>query len=207
MLTADGVKLQVEQLEAIVAELERGEGDGALPFQAHTRLDLLREQYRSVPESLAGFVEQLADLRRRFEQQIEARVQLVVDRYQAVGRIIEQAEVEKAFLREALIRVSEQRGEGTLQGSAARVSVETSSSARLPPSGSPERDHLVELVKRSGQWEQVSNLSAAKLAAAVRRDAFAPDAQRDIDELLLTGSTHRVVCKAAGHAAVKSQSS
>ena len=106
-----------------------------------------------------------------------------------------------------LPRVAEQRREGTLQGSAARVNVETSSSARLPPSGSPERDHLVELVKRSGQWEQVSNLSAAKLAAAVRRDAFAPDAQRDIDELLLTGSTHRVVCKAGGHAAVKSQSS
>ncbi len=198
MLTQDAVEQHIEQVEAIVDQLERGEGDGALAFQAHERFEVLRDQYRSAPESLATALDRLAGLRRRFEQQLDARLADVVDRYHALVRVIGQAEAEKAFVREALIRIAETKGEGTLSGAIARVSVERSRSARLPPAGSPERDRLVEIVKGPGHWEQVTQLSSSRLVAAIRRGVFAEHDQRRIEELLPSEPAHRVICRPLG---------
>ncbi len=192
MLTREQIDAHIALIGTVLDEFERGEADLSHCFRAHRRFEELRRQYRELPQSLAGHVEQLSALRKRFDQLLASRAQAVVDWYHDLSTRIRESETEKAYWREVLIQLAQSSGQADLAGGQARVQVRAVASRKLPPAQSPERERLVQLIREAGQWEQVSQLSSRRLADAVAGQTFDESLRRAIEELAPGTTIHHV---------------
>jgi len=75
-------------------------------------------------------------------------------------------------VREAIIAYAKKEGLQVIVGKDCRVSVKIVLTERLPPKGTGEREKLEELIRKSGHWVEVSEISAALLKKAAAAGLF-----------------------------------
>lgn len=75
-------------------------------------------------------------------------------------------------VREAIIAYAKKEGLQVIVGKDCRVSVKIVLTERLPPKGTGEREKLEELIRKSGRWVEVSEISAALLKKAAAAGLF-----------------------------------
>lgn len=86
-------------------------------------------------------------------------------------------------LREAIVAFAKKEGVEVIVGKDCKISVKIAKVERLPPKGSKEREALEELVKKSGKWLQVSDLSQALLNKALEEEVFDEKTVKVIEKL------------------------
>lgn len=109
----------------------------------------------------------------------------LADRFVAAGRNKKEAEAELNAARQAVIDFSVATNLTRLAGHNASVGVSRRVDQKLPKANSPERKQIESAVRASGRWEDVSDLSRAKLPKALKTDLFDPDARSQIKSLLI----------------------
>ncbi len=176
------------EIEALAA------GDRNLPgcIAIDERFRALRDQYRQQPDTLGGCIGELSQLSKRFDALLGERLTSVVDRFNEVSEQVHRAEQEKAFWRDFLIRNAVQAGQERLHGTTATVRVRSMDTRKLPAAGVPERDRLEELIRASGCWEQVTQLSRPRLQRALAQNLFDKPQADAIEQLCPTTVTYQV---------------
>jgi hypothetical protein len=173
----------VAHIAAALDELSTKGGDMARFGDVAERLGLLRLQYRAQPKALDGHLPQLRELSQRFDALLGSRLAQVVDRYHGVVQEIRRAEREREFWREYLIRKAPAGRRASLNGTAAVVVIRSAESRLLPPAGTEPRTRLERLVRETGRWDEVSQLSRTKLQRALERGHFDAGHREAIGEL------------------------
>jgi hypothetical protein len=192
MLSEHEIGEHISYLTAAVDRLSTDHADLDEYVAVAERFEILREQYRRQPGSLASCISRLSELRRRFDQLIRARMAEVVDRFHQINEQIRLAEREKACWRDQFIRISTQSGLRQVEGRLASVQVRSTLSRTLPQAGTPERQQLESLLRQSGCWEQVSQLSRPKLDRATK-DNLLPNPQiAEVDRLCPVSRIYQV---------------
>lgn len=190
-----------QQIAHISGKLERAaqsDGDLAGLAEVGACLAYLRGEYQRAPQAFSERVSQLRGLGARFEELSAANVTRIVDRFHEVTERIHQAEAERQLWREALIRAGTTAGQDCLSGRLASVQIRTSSTNAVPRAGTPERTSLEGLIRESGYWEQVSQLSPTKLQRALAADQLhAPHADA-IRRLCPAVTKHQVTSRLLG---------
>lgn len=162
------------------------------------RLDILRAQYRADPASMAEHVNKLAELSRRFDALLAARMPEVIDRFHAANEELRRVKNEKEFWREFLIRQAPAGPRETLRGATVDVVIKSSESRALPASGSESRLRLESVIQESGFWSDVSQLSKPKLQHALKENLFGGSQRQLIEELCPAMVTHTVTSHVRG---------
>ncbi len=181
----------VRSIECITSKLDgmkQSEDEMSACAEISIQFTVLREQYRTRPESMAGYVEQLAQLRRRFDDLLQARMASVIDRFNAVTERIRRAQQEREFWRAFLIRKATQDQVQQLDGATSAVRVRSVESRLIPPAGASERQQVEDLIRKAGCWEHVSQLSRTRLEKALAGDVL-PKAQAEEVERLCPMTT------------------
>ncbi len=86
-------------------------------------------------------------------------------------------------LKEAIVAFAKKEGVEVIVGKDCKISVKIAKVERLPPKGSKEREALEELLKKSGKWLQVSDLSQALLNKALEENIFDEKTVKIIEKL------------------------
>lgn len=108
----------------------------------------------------------------------------LVDAFMKARQHAEAAEEEVSKARERLVQFSEQQAVTRVIGHGYSVSVSKRTERSIPNQSDPNRAVLESIVKASGQWAEVSDLSRSKLPKAVQTDLFDPYTRARIVELL-----------------------
>jgi hypothetical protein len=87
--------------------------------------------------------------------------------------------------RDRVIRFTEQQHLTRLKGHGVEVGVSRRQEQAIPNQSDPNRAMLESIVKSSGQWAEVSELSRFKLPKALQSDLFDPYTRTRIAELLI----------------------
>jgi hypothetical protein len=191
MLPRQEIENRIASIGSSLDELDR---DGTLEacFEIDQLFRTLREEYRRHPEALTGLVPQLTGLSRRFDEILSVRVAQIVDRFHDINERIRRAEQEKTAWREFLIRSATRARTDRLSGSTACIRLKSQEIRQMPASGSEDRRQLEDLIRSSGCWEQVSQLSRPKLEKAIDSGQI-PQAQAgDIERLCPISVMHQV---------------
>jgi len=109
----------------------------------------------------------------------------LVDQFVAARTRVDQAQQELDFARNQIIAFSKQTSMVRLQGHSASLRVHQRIEQVIPNSDDPNRKILEAVVRASGQWDKVSDLSRSKLPKAIQGDLFDPATRRRIGELLV----------------------
>lgn len=193
-------KREIDEYIAFIGDaldgLGAGDGDLSRCMEVHERFSALRDQYRQQPDSLGEHTTRLSELSKRFDDLLTGRLPLIVDRFNEVNEQIRLVQQEKAFWRDFLIRRAVQARQGQLNGTLATVRVRSTQSRTLPPVGSSERSQLEDLIRDSGRWEQVSQLSRPKLQRALAGSVFAGEEAAAIEYLCPSTETYQVSSRA-----------
>jgi len=188
-----------EHLACLTAALDRLSSDHAgleACVDIAERFEALRQQYRQQPASLASWVSRLAELRRRFDQLLGMRLSQIVDRFHQIGEQIRLAEREKACWRDQLIRIASESRRDQLDGNSAVVRIRSVMSRTVPPAGSLQRQQLEAILRESGCWEQVSQLSRPKLDRAMKNSLLAKPQADEVERICPVSQIHQVSCRA-----------
>jgi len=113
----------------------------------------------------------------------DSGVQLV-DRFIAAARQRAQAETELQNARQEVIDFGRANNLTRIHGHHASVGISRRWEQAIPNQDDPNRKLLETLVRASGQWDEVSDLSRSKLPKALQGDLFDATARRQIAELL-----------------------
>ena len=194
MLSSQNVDAHIQFISSALDDLAADDANLAAGVDIDERFKVLRNQYRELPDSLAGHMPRLSKLSKRFNELLTSRLARVVDRFHEVNGEIHRAEREKAFWRDFLIRLAGETEQEYLDGAVARVRVRSLRSRTLPPAGADERNRLEDLIYVSGCWEQVSQLSRSKLEHALAENLFAKPQADEIDQLCPEAVRHQVSC-------------
>lgn len=108
----------------------------------------------------------------------------LVDEYAEWKRRKEEAESRLRELREEVLEFSSFHGADNLRGSTHVLKISRARQLKAPPAGSEQRAELEEMLKRGGAWEEVSELSAAKLAVALEKGAVSEEVGERVHELV-----------------------
>lgn len=196
-------RLSIREIEQHIAcittqlnQLAAGDGDMQRFAEVGERFCLLRAAYQAQPATVEPHVARLAQLSRQFDGLLDIHLARVVDRYQEVNERIRAAEREKEFLREYFIRKAGQ-GHVSLAGQRAEVLVRSIPTRVLPPASTDARVQLDRLVLDSGHWQEVSQLSRAKLQHALDETRFGPQ-QQAIAALCPVTVSHQVTSRLRG---------
>jgi hypothetical protein len=200
-----GTTLSQREIEQLVTDIASGLGGLSAPnadfagFAAvGERLRRLRAQYQTAPRSLDGHLPKLTQFSRQFDALLDARLVQVVDRFHQVNEQIRQAESEKEFLREFLIREAGAGKHIQFSGLRADVLIRSSHSRLLPPAETDARTQLERLIQEAGCWPDVSQLSRAKLQRALDEQRFNSVHQQAISQLCPVTVLHHVSSRARG---------
>jgi hypothetical protein len=175
---------ELEELQGTMERLEAGEVGVESCFAVHQRLDALRALFREAPEQLEPHLDSLKAISGGFKRYLRDHTAEIADQYHDLGAVIRSLEEEKQYFRELLLREATEREIRAINGHKSRVVIKEINSNKLPPANSPERQRLEGLLKEWGHWGEVSQLSAARLSAAVSRGVFEPREQQELESLL-----------------------
>ncbi|MBI3873331.1 MAG: hypothetical protein HY304_09690, partial [candidate division Zixibacteria bacterium] len=108
----------------------------------------------------------------------------LADQYVAAARAKTQAEDVLVRARQEVLDFAKANNLTRLQGHGATVGITRRTELALPNQDDPNRTILESLVRASGQWEKVSELSRSKLPKAIQGDLFDPNTRGQIASLL-----------------------
>ena len=109
----------------------------------------------------------------------------LVDQFVAAKTQVDQAQQELDFARNQIIEYSRQTSMVRLQGHGVSVRVYQRVEPTVPNSDDPNRKVLEAVVRASGQWDKVSDLSRSKLPKAIQGNLFDPATKQRIAELMV----------------------
>jgi hypothetical protein len=198
MLTSRQIDDHISTIVTTIGELARGNGDLARFAETHDRFEALREHYRLHPETLTARVQELAALRKRFVALLAPRLSEIVDRFHALNQEIKAAEQERECWRDALVRLALDAGGPQLTGRGAVVRVRAVQFRSVPAARSEERQQLETLIRTTGLWEQVSQLSRPKLEKSLKERLFDAQTTQAIDRLCPATVSYQVTSRQLG---------
>ncbi|NYZ75540.1 PD-(D/E)XK nuclease family protein [Candidatus Micrarchaeota archaeon] len=89
-------------------------------------------------------------------------------------------------LKQAIEAYAKKEGVEVIVGKDCRISVKTTEATRIPPKNSVQRQELEELVKKTGKWLQLSDLSPSLLKQALESGVFGDKTAQAIQKLMQT---------------------
>ena len=113
----------------------------------------------------------------------------LVNKYASAWNRAREAEDEKERLREALIAYAKKEGVETIIGSDRSVKVAFEEGMRFPPKDAPEREELEKAIKKSGLWDEVSELDKKSLKEAIEAGRWDKKLIKKIKEFISTEET------------------
>ncbi len=116
----------------------------------------------------------------------------LADQFAAARARSDEAQQELQFARDQIVAYSQQTSLLRLQGHSISVRVGRRMEQTIPNADDPNRKVLEAVVRASGQWEKVSELSRFKLPKAVQGDLFDPATKQRVAELLIERETYTV---------------
>ena len=187
------VREACDSIRSAVDAFDRGDGLGAL-LRAYRTLEQLRESYQVAPGAFGPHVEELRELGGLVRARLDGAAQDLVDRLHAVRDAIGSLQAEEKVLRGAIVELCKARGVGTVDIRSNEVLVQAKrfTTLRVPKKGSREHERLVEILNHAGCLDQVSMISAAKLAAAVRRGRLQDEAAEEVRGLCPGVTSYRL---------------
>lgn len=108
----------------------------------------------------------------------------LVDQYVEWQGKKKEAEERIEQLRGELLEFADFHGVENIRGSCKLLSIRRDMKPKLPPSASPERRAVEEMLKREGVWEEVSVLSPQKLSSLLSRGTMEEDLRSRLQEVL-----------------------
>lgn len=158
--------------------------------------DRLRAEFRRDPHAFTPHLDRLGSLREEFDRLVRRRITSVADRYFEVTRSLAALEQERERWRDAILRAC--RDGSTRRVAALRVTIEVSESTTLcvPDSKDPARPKLEEVLRSAGVWEDVSQLSAPRLAQALERGRLPAPVAAEVRRLCPETTRFTVRCRA-----------
>jgi putative RecB family exonuclease len=109
----------------------------------------------------------------------------LVDQFVAAKSRVDDAQQELQFARDQIVEFSKRTTLVRLQGHSASVRVYQRLEQTVPNADDPNRKVLEAVVRASGQWDKVSDLSRSKLPKAIQGDLFDPATKQRIAGLLV----------------------
>ena len=193
MLSRGEIARSIECITSKLDGMKKGGEEMSACAEISILFTALREQYRRQPESLAGWVEELAQLRRRFEDLLQDHVASVIDRFDAVTDQIRRAQQEREFWRGFLIRKATQDQVQQLDGATSAVRVRSVESRLIPPAGASERQQMEDLIRNAGCWEHVSQLSRTRLEKALAEGVLPKSQSQEVERLCPVTTRYQVM--------------
>ena len=122
----------------------------------------------------------------------------LADEFVAAKQVAEEASAAVDEARKRLVAFTDQEKLTRVVGHSFSVSVSRRKDVSLPASKTPQRLELEAIVKASGKWEEVSDLSRYKLPKAVQTDMFDAMTRQNITKFLseqerITVTTRKIV--------------
>ncbi len=195
MLSQAEIQEHITKIRSSIDGLEQDQTDLAPCVDTQGRLDALRAQYKESPVPLTAYLEELAELRLRFNRVLAARLPQVVDRFHVVTQEVHRAEEEKAVWRDILIEQASESRNDSLRGMTSMVQIRTRQSRKLPPTTSDDRKELEHLVRQAGLWDELSQLSRPKLEKSLGSGQFPPQTASAIEQLCPAMPSHQVTVR------------
>ncbi len=192
VLSGQAIETHVARISAQLDELA-SDGSGLSPcVDIAERFELLREQYRSQPQTLEPHTRGLADLRQRFDELLVNLMPRAIDRLHDVNGQLRRLEMEKEFWRQVVIRRAVETGQESLKGRNSFVLVRVVSGRTLPPRDSVQRKELEGIVDEARCRDQVSYLSGSRLHKFLSAGTLDAAYQQKIDQLCPLVTRHQV---------------
>ncbi|MBI1871429.1 MAG: PD-(D/E)XK nuclease family protein [Chlamydiae bacterium] len=108
----------------------------------------------------------------------------LVNRYAEISikknQLVKQLDEELEKLKEALIAYAEKEGVEVVHGGDHKLRIKAKENYKFPLKDDPRRGQLEEIVKKSGEWTQVSDLNLHTLSEAVQSNRLPPDLKEKI---------------------------
>ena len=196
MLSNQQIAEHISAIRVLLDHFAASDGDFSECLELNGRFEFLREHYRRSPGSLGGYLLQLTELSKRFDDLLVQLLPEVVDRFHALNERLRRIQKEKDFWRQFLIRTATSGGQQTLVGAVATVQVRSVLSCLLPSPGTTERTRLEEVLRASGQWEQVSQLSGVKIQRALAAKLFDEAVMQIVEQLAPATFVHQLSSRA-----------
>ncbi|MEI8364272.1 MAG: PD-(D/E)XK nuclease family protein [archaeon] len=95
-------------------------------------------------------------------------------------------------LKEAIIIYSKENNLERLVGSTSSLLIKEYDSIKMPEKGSIERGDLEKLIKATGMWDEVSDLSYFSLLSHYKAGVFSPEFKNRLNQLLTFEKIHRL---------------
>ncbi len=95
-------------------------------------------------------------------------------------------------LKEAIIIYSKENNLERLVGSTSSLLIKEYDSIKMPEKGSIEREELEKLIKATGMWDEVSDLSYFSLLSHYKAGVFSPEFKNRLNQLLTFEKIHRL---------------
>lgn len=116
----------------------------------------------------------------------------LADQYAQAKRRLDEADEKVEALKLQIIDFVDQMGFTKLQGHGVQVSVSKSPNWKMPSMEDPQRKRLESIVRDSGLWDQVSDLSKSKLTKTIGTKSFDPVFRDQIQKFLVRDITTTV---------------
>lgn len=113
----------------------------------------------------------------------------LADQYAQAKRRLDEADEKVEALKLQIIDFVDQMGFTKLQGHGVQVSVSKSPIWKMPSMEDPQRKRLESIVRDSGLWDQVSDLSKSKLTKTIGTKSFDPQFRDQIQKFLIRDVT------------------
>ena len=105
---------------------------------------------------------------------------------------LEKVDKDLEKLKEAIIIYSKENHLERLVGSTSSLLIKEYDSIKMPEKGSTEREELEKLIKATGMWEEVSDLSYFSLLSHYKAGVFSPEFKNRLNQLLTFEKIHRL---------------
>lgn len=192
VLSGQAIETHVARISAQLDELASDGSELSPCVDIAERFELLREQYRSQPQTLELHTRGLADLRQRFDELLGDLMPRAIDRLHDVNGQLRRLEMEKEFWRQVVIRRAVETGQEILKGRHSFVLIRAVPGCTLPPRDIGQRKELEDIVDEAGCRAQVSYLSASKLHKLMSASTLEAADQKKINELCPVVTRHQV---------------
>ena len=118
----------------------------------------------------------------------------LVERYVALSDSVRETEREKDAVRAEILRRLDERGLEALSGLEHRVRLSETSRARVPKTGTAEREELERTLKEGGVWGRFSVVSAKDLSAALADGSLPEDVRHEVGRYVTIETVRALRC-------------
>ncbi len=195
MLTENELTFKIRQIKSWLENLSTENADLSLILEIESALEQLRKQYRQQPDVFKSWVAELASLRREYHLLIRGLLSQMVDHFYSLNTLMKQIEDEKQAWRSVFLELAKEQSTDNFRGMHALLQVKQVQQRKLPPAKSSDRRQLEDILRKSGYWLQVSQVSRQKLMSALGHKDLPEDLTKRIEPLFPLETNAMVFCK------------